>query len=473
MQDPELAKRFYAKAEEKMSSAAERIKLAEAVIKDTGDKALASDVYGRAADSLTQPNDLLSVAANLVDQLGDKVKATAIYRKAMAAMSDLGQYTKLLEAVDAKVGDTGFGREILDKAAAVASGTPDFLDIAKRAIASLGDKDLARGLLAKAEEQVTSVGEMKNVVAAVKEHFADAADWVRQVEEKLSRREANQAKYSVFQEREKAAASTVKTLQLADAVMAELDDQFYAKKLLVDAQKKLEEEGWDFSKARKLVEGVSGHLGDSDWAARLLEDAGARVQGFGNLSVVAESAAELLPDKERARALVKGLLDRFEQGLTTPSAYDLSKLAAAKGRLLGDTQGAAAALDQAAALGGSHFTYAELARVARELGLGDKADALLGQAAAACTSAAQARQLATRLLEGGLPPDRVRQLYAGMKDRLTGTGERLAWADAIVDLFGDRAWAAQELQGLAASAQGPEAATIAHRARQRAGHTPA
>lgn len=473
VQDAELAKRFYAKAEAKLVSAAERIKLAEAIIQDTGDKALAAEVYGRAADSLSQPNDLMSVAANLVDQLGDTAKATAIYRKAMAAMGDLGQYTKLLEAVDAKLGDKGFGREILERAAAVASGTTEYLDIAKRAMASLGDKDLARVLLAKAEEQVTSVGEMKNVVAAVKEHFADVAEWVQQVEEKLRRREANQAKYAVFQEREKAAGSAIKTLQLADAVMAELQDKFYAQKLLADAQKKLEEEGWDFSKVRKLVEGVSRHLGDSDWAARLLEDAGARVQGFGGLRAVAESAAELLPDKERARALVKGLLDRFEQGLTTPSAYDLSKLAAARGRLLADTEGAAAALDQAAAKGGSHFTYAELARVAIELGLPERADVLLGQAAAACGAAAQGRQLAARLQESGFPRERVRQLYAGLKDQFTGTGERLAWADAIVDLFGDRAWAARELQELAASVDGPESEAVTRRLRQRAGHAPA
>ena len=470
VQDPELAKRFYAKAEEKMSSAAERIKLAEAVIKDTGDKALAAEVYGRAADSLTQPNDLMSVAANLVDQLADKAKATEIYRKAMAAMGDLGQYTKLLDAVDSKVGDKGFGREILAKAGAVASGTPDYLDIAKRAIASLGDKELGKELLTKAEEQVTSVGEMKNVVAAVKEHFADAADWVAQVQEKLTRREANQAKYAVFQEREKAAVSSVKTLQLADAVMAELDDQFYARKLLVDAQKKLEEEGWDFSKARKLVEGVSRHLGDSDWAARLLKDAGERVQGFGNLNVVAETTAELLPDRERAQALIKGLLERFEQNLGSAGAYDLSKLAAAKGRLLGDQEGAAAALDQAAAQGGSHFTFAELARAAAELGLEDRAQAFTAKAAECCTSATQARQLANRLLENGLGRDQVRELYAGLKSRLGGASDRLAWADAIVDLFGDRDWARKEFQELASAAQGPDAAAVARRIRQRAGH---
>ena len=111
--------------------------------------------------------------------------------------------------------------------------------------------------------------------------------------------------------------------------------------------------------------------------------------------------------------------------------------------------------------------------MARELGLEDKADALLGQAATACSGAAQARQLATRLLEGGFSRPQVRQLYAGMKDRLTGTGERLAWADAIVDLFGDRAWAAQELQELAASVDGPESEAITRRLRQRAGQAPA
>jgi len=468
VQDADLAKGFYAKAEEKMSSAAERIKLAEAVIKDTGDKALAAEVFGRAADSLTQPNDLMSVAANLVDQLGDKAKATEIYRKAMGAMNDLGQYTKLLEAVDAKVGDQGFAREILDKAAAVASGTPDFLDVAKRTIASLGDSEMARGLLAKAEEQVTSVGEMKSVVEAVKAHFADDADWITQVQDKLVRREANQAKYAVFQEREKAADSTIKTLQLADAVMAELEDKFYAQKLLVDAAKKLEQEGWDFPKARKLVQGVSGHLGDGEWAERLLKDAGQRVQGFAAMSQVAESAVELLPDPQQARALVKALLDGFEQRMgASPSVYDLSKLAAARGRLLGDTEGAAAALDRAAQSAETHFAYAELARVAAELGLTDQADALLSQAVGACTGAAQVRQLVKRLLDNGLPRDRVRQLYGDLKDRLAGRSQRLQWADAIVDLFGDRAWAAAELEELAATAQGPGATDIPRLVRRR------
>ncbi len=466
----DLAKRFYAKAEEKMSAAAERIKLAEAVIKDTGDKDYAAEVYGRAADSLTQPNDLMSVAANLFDQLGDKVKASEIYRKAMAAMSDLGQYTKLLDAVDEKLADKDFGREILAKASAVASGAPEYLDIAKRAIGSLGDKVMGRELLQKAEEQVTTVGEMKNVVAAVKNDFADDAEWGAVVEEKLAKREANQAKYAVFQEREKAAGSSVKTLQLADSVMAELDDKFYAQKLLVDAQKKIEDEGWDFSKARKLVAGISTHLGDADWATRILQDAAARVQGFASLNAVAETAHELLPDKARAKALVQELLDGFEQKLQGAGAYDLSKLAAVRGRLLGDKDGAAAAIDKAAESGGNHFTFAELARVAQSLHLDDKVDAMTRRAAECCGTAGEAGQLAKRMMESGFPKERVREVYAGIKERLSGTAERFQWADGIADLFGDREWTKKELDEVAATASGEDAASIARRAKQRAGH---
>ncbi len=466
----DLAKKFYAKAEDKMSAAAERMKLAEAVIKDTGDKAYAAEVYGRAADSLSQPNDLMSVAANLFDQLGDKTKSSEIYRKAMAAMSDLGQYTKLLEAVDGKLEDKDFGREILAKARAVASGTPEFLDLAKRAIASLGDKAMARELLEKADERVTSVGEMKGLVSAVKTDFADDADWIALVEEKLTKREANQAKYAVFQEREKAANTSVKTLQLADSVMAELDDRFYAQKLLVEAQKKLDAEGWDFSKARKLIAGVSRHLGDTEWATRLLKDAAGRVKGFANLSAVAESAVEMLPDKDKAKALVGELFDGFEQKLEAASAYDLSKLAAVRGRLLADKAAAAAALDKAAEKGGSHFTFAELARVAQSLDLDDKVEALMGRAAACCGSGSQAGQLARRLLESGFPKDQVRDLYGSLKGKLADTADRLEWADAIADLFGDREWAKKELDELSAAATGDEAAAIARRAKQRAGH---
>jgi hypothetical protein len=358
-------------------------------------------------------------------------------------------------------------KEALEAREARCTNAAELAALAQEAAAV--DADYARALLERAEEQASSVGETKEVVAAAKEHLAEAADWIARMEEKLARSEANQARYAVFQAREKDASSSVKTLQLADAVMAELDDKCYARKLLADAQKQLEDEGWDFSRARKLVEGVSRHLGDSEWAARLLENAGERAQGLTDLNVVAETANQLLPDKKRAGELVKGLLDRFEQGLEFPSTYDLSKLAMARCQLLGDQEGAAATLDKAAEKGGSHFTFAELARLASELGLAETSQALIARADACCEGPAQARQLAGRLLQSGFSRDQVRTLYQGMRERFTSSSDRLAWADAIVDLFGDRAWAREELEQLATQAQGADAAAVKANLRRRAG----
>ncbi len=255
-------------------------------------------------------------------------------------------------------------------------------------------------------------------------------------------------------------------------MMAELDDRFYAQKLLLDAQKKLDEEGWDFSKARKLVASVSQHLGDSEWAIRLLKDAAGRVQGFANVIQIAESAAELLPDREQARGLTRELLEDWERqlaGMRERTAYDFSKLAAVKGRLLNDREGAEAALERAAEQAGNHFTLAELARVARDLGLEEKGKTLLEKAAASCGSAVEARQLAKRLLESGFSKEQVRALYAGLKARLTNP-ERLSWTDGIIDLFGDRAWAGREFAALEAAARGREARIVRNRRRQRAEH---
>lgn len=476
MGDAELAKRFYAKAEQKMTAAGERLKLAEAVLADTGDRDYAAEIYARAAESLTQPNDLMAVAADVAERLGEPAKATLIYRKAMQAMTDLGQHLKLLEAVDAKLGDKPFAREIIGAARHLASGTPAYLDLTARSIAVLADPDLARDLLAIAEEQVTSVGEMKNVVAAVRTHFSDDARWLEVVEEKLRKREANQAKYAVFQEREKAADNVVKTIKLADAVMQELDDRFYARKLLIDAESRLDQEGWDFFKVRSLVEGVSRHLGDADWAGRLLRDAAERVQDFPGLSLVAEAATALLPDAEQAAGLVRAMVAHWEQRLAespTPVAYDYSKLARLQAQLLRDTDAAAAslerALEQARQQGAGHLVVAELACAARELGLPAQSAALCEQALSCCGSGPAVRQLAQRLLEAGFDRDETRTLYAGIKARLGGTQDRLTWADGIIDVFRDRSWAAREYAELEAALQGEAAQAVAIHRRRRIG----
>lgn len=185
------------------------------------------------------------------------------------------------------------------------------------------------------------------------------------------------------------------------------------------------------------------------------------MRGIGNLLMVLEAARSLLPNPSAARALVAELLGAWEQGLADRpqrTAYDYSKLAALKGELLSDAAGAAAALDQAEALGGDHFGFAEMARVAASVGLNDKIAALLAKAAAQCASATQARQFAERLLATGCDRAKVRSVYVGLRGLCQGAAERLAWADGVLDLFQDRQWAGEVYQELA---QDPDLAAVA------------
>jgi tetratricopeptide (TPR) repeat protein len=438
----DLAKRFSAKAEQKMSSAGERLELAEAVLRDTADSAYAAEIDARAADALTPPNDLMAVAAEVASRRGDAASARTISRKAIGAMTDLGQHLKLLDAVSASL-----VRAVMACATELASGTPAHPDLAKRALRGLSDPGLARALAQTAEEQVTSVGEMKNVLAAVRAGFAEDTEWLAVLEAKLAKREASQAKGAAFQECEKAADIAVQTLKLADAVMAELDDRCDSQKLRLDAQTKLQGEGWDFSKARKLVDAVSRHLGETVWATRVLKDAAPRVGGFAGLSQVAEAAAELIPSREDATALVRDLLASWGQrlpGVPEKGASDFSKLALLKGGLQGDRDAAAhclaQAVEEARRQGAGTDSSAELARGAKTLGVQDQRTALIAQAGEHCRCARDARRLARRLLETGFESEGVCRIDGDLKSRMDGNAECRAWAEGIVDRFHDRAW---------------------------------
>ena len=420
---------------------------------DTGDGDYALDIYRRAPDRPSQPNDLMNLGGNIVDQLGDKPAAAQAYRKAFEAVTDFGQYLKLLERAHEKLGDPELCREILTKAVKVATGTPEFLVLADQSMQVLGDGPFARDHLQRAEEQVTSVGEMKNVVAAVRRHFADAADWIAVVEEKLARREANQGKYAAFQQREKGANTVIKRLRLADDVMAELEDRFYAQKLLLEAEKLLAEEGWDLTKARMLIRGASRHLRDAKWTTRLLNEAASRARDFAALRSVAEMALEDMADRDAARSLVRGYFKDWEAGLDAAgasSAYDYAKLAGVAAGLAADPQWAQSLLVEGAALGGDHFAFAELARVACDVGLSKLAEGFMERAAESCSGADRAGQLARRLAETGFEPEQVRAAYAAARAQLRDPRQQLAWAEGLINLFGDREWARQAYDELAA-----------------------
>jgi len=70
------------------------------------------------------------------------------------------------------------------------------------------------------------------------------------------------------------------------------------------------------------------------------------------------------------------------------------------------------------------------------------------EAADKCTNAEHFVQLAHRLRTHGLPVERQRELYALGEQKLTEPRMRLRWAEGIIQLFDDRAWAAQVYDAL-------------------------
>ncbi|MCB1752829.1 MAG: hypothetical protein KDI74_14015 [Gammaproteobacteria bacterium] len=447
--DAALAKQIFAKVEQKSSGTAELRKLAQTVLDAMDDRGYAADIYLRASQSMDQPNDLISLAGDLARQLGEKSKATEVYRKAFSKLSDFGQYMKLLEQVESNTADKDFCREILASAAGQASGTPDLLVVCDRIMGVLDDSAMCRPLLESAEAQVTSVGEMKNVLQSVEKHFANDEAWISLVQEKLALREANQAKYAVFQKREHGADSFIKMMQLTDDVMAELKDVHYARKLLDSAEKMMEEQGLELNRANTLVKAIATHLKDNAWSKKLLASMAAQCKDFGSVRSVARTAIRYLPDEgpELASGYYRDWEARLDATENT-SGYDYTKLAAALLQDMADREGASRLLEAAATAGGDRFFWAHMGDLAGQLGDSENAESFFRKALNSCANALQAQQVTGRLLNISKNRDVVRELYASVRDQFNTPRQQLAWAEGILGLFKDREWAEKEFEAL-------------------------
>ncbi len=452
LENPELAKEIYAKAEQKMSSAKELANLARSVLEDLKDKAHAAGIYESAAGKLANPGDLINLASDVFKSLGDTALAGKIYEQAFEKASDFKQLLKLVDQSFDELKDSDFAKRILEKAESLAEASPDLLRIAEKALEKVDAKDFARRVLEAAEESVTSLGELRSVTEAVKKHFADDEGWIGRIQEKLEKREANQEKYAALQERENRAKTVLDYLALVDDVMAELQDAYYARKLLTSAEQMYNEQGGDFAYGRLIALSIDKHLGDADWVKRLLDEAAGRCRTFTCVHDVAHTAALELRNKEAGAALARGYYADWEQKLDAADikgAFDYVKLARAVLEDLGDPAWALKLVDKAEALGGDTYAFEAMASVALKAGDRDKAHALLRKAADACGKPEDLEQLALRMQADGIDGDFVREVYASGRERFTDPEQQLRWVEGIMEVFRDEAWAAKEYDALA------------------------
>lgn len=449
--DKDFAKKIYAKAEAKAETvaarAAEYVKIGQAAAADLGDPAYVAELYARAAAKLTAPADLLLLA----NSMNDPARARPLYTKVLEGSSDVQSLARLLEAAQA-ANDAGFVKLILEKMAGLATTTPELLALTDGFMA-VNDPASASKTLDAAEDKVTSADEMQKVVDATARHFPDDTARLERGRQKLEKRIANQARYVEFQTLENALSSVKATLQLAERVMAELGDAFYATKLLQRAEKMLAEEPYQFQRYKPLILAVDKHTDDTEWLARLLDECAASTTDFIWFKEVVHTAAHLPRHSELGREKARAYLQQWEARLKAGSAgvYDFTKLAQVVISDLNDVAWGGVLLGEAKTRAQDHYALAHIGYLTAQAGDAAGAEALYLQAAAACGTGEACLQLIERLKSYELPEALLRRIYVACGKALTTPADKLRWVEGITELFRDQAWAAQtyaEIEGL-------------------------
>lgn len=467
--DSAFAKKVLEKAEAKISRAVEYSKLAAVSAEHLLDKDYAAAIFNKAAEKLSSVPDLLSLAGEVTKTLGDPARAKALYQRALEGATDFTAAKTLIESAR-QAGDTAFMQSALKKAGDLASATGEYIELAE-GLAGVGDKPGAAALLDKAEDAVAGLDEMQKLVTAVETHLSDDAERLSRVKTKLEKRQANHARYMEFQQLEKEASSVKHYLALAERVRLELEDPFYAAKLIESAEALLDGTGYQFSRYKPILLAVDKNLDDTDWLSRLLDRASENADDFIAYKDLVVTAARL-KHRELGVGRARAYLAAREAALAADAhstVYDLTKLAEASFAATQDTAEAGRLLESARAQAGDHFALTHIGRLYASMGNKAKADELFAAAAAACANGDACIQFIDRLKGFALPAESLKKWYAECGAHLSNPADKLRWAEGIADALNDKSWAGEAYSQLAGQFSGDDIARFELSRRSRAG----
>ncbi len=463
--DGTFARKVLEKAEAKVSRAVEYGKLAAAAAEHVLDKDYAATIFNKAAEKLSSVPDLLSLASEVTRTLGDPAKAKALYERALDGATDFTAAKTLIDSAK-QAGDAAFTQAALKKAGELASATGEYIELAE-GLAGVGDKAGAAALLDRAEDAVAGLDEMQKLVAAVETHLADDADRLARVKAKLEKRQANHARYLEFQQLEKEATTVKQFLALAERVRVELEDPFYAGKLIESAEKLLDGSGYQFSRYKPILQAVDRNLDDTDWLTRLLDRAAENATDFVTFKDLVVTTAGL-KHRELGVAKARAYLAARETALAQDAhatVYDLAKLAEASFAATGDAAEAGRLLEAARAQAKDHFALTHIGRLYASMGDTGRADDLYAAAAAACPDGDACIQFIDRLKGFALPADLLKKWYAECGAHLSKPADRLRWAEGIADALNDKTWASEVYGELAGQFAGDARFELSRRSR--------
>lgn len=466
--DSAFAKKVLEKAEAKISRAVEYSKLAATSAEHLLDKDYAAAIFNKAAEKLSSVPDLLSLAGEVTKTLGDPARAKALYERALHGATDFSAAKTLIESAK-QAGDAAFMQAALKKAGDLASATGEYIELAE-GLAGVGDKPGAAALLDKAEDAVAGLDEMQKLVTAVEAHLADDAGRLARVKAKLEKRQANHARYMEFQQLEKDAVNVKQFLALAERVRLELEDPFYAAKLIESAEKLLDGTAYQFSRYKPILLAVDKNLDDTGWLGRLLDRAAENATDFIAFKDLVVTAAQL-KHRELGVNKARAYLATREAALAADAnatLYDSAKLAEASFVATQDAAEAGRLLEAARTQAKDHFALTHIGRMYAGMGNSAKADELFAAAAAACPNGDACIQFIDRLKGFALPVEALKKWYVACGTHLSKPADKLRWAEGIADALNDKAWATEVYGQLAGQFSGADAARFELSRRSRA-----
>lgn len=432
---------IYDKIKAKAGRAGDFVRLAKSIAEDLGDKVKAAAVVQEGAAKFSSPSDLISLSGVLGEI--DASAAGALYNKALETAKD---FVAVKQVLDAAKDNAEFTKAVLAKGAEIATAVPEFLELVAVS-AAIGDAAGVAALLTRAEDVIANLDEMRRVVEAAEKFAADDAERVARLKDRLAKREANQAKYVEIQNEEAKVTTTKALIALADRVVAELQDNAYAAKLLGTAEDKLRADGFHFSRFKALILAVD-RLGDKTWLGKLLDESIASASDFVWFREVVLTAARELKDAEFGRAKAKEYLGA-RAGQASDNPYDFTKLAETVRDAMGDAPWAAQILGEAAGRAKDHYALAYIGKLYRDLGDAANAKAQFDKAVAACASGEACVQLAGRLKSDGMTAADIAALMDSCGAKLGSANDKLRWAEGVADLLLDADWAAKAYAGIA------------------------
>ncbi len=454
-EDPDTARGLIERAEALCEAPDDYVRTARTALGTTAQptaQALAAEILLRGSGRFSAPAALALFARTFHGELGDAQTARHIYLRALEDGGDTASLLELTRTINDDLSDPDLTAEALEKAEGAARDSDELIAVA-RAAAGIGLGERIGRLLEGALDRSEKLEELQRVAESAGELLPPENEHRKHIEEALAHRATHEAAYRELRRAEAHAGNWSELITLADRAATDLADRDYAARLLNAAEAQLHAAPLNLQGYRELLLAVEHHLGDRRWLSRLLDVCAERAETFADLSALGRFALHDLEDRELAAERMRHHYGRFSDMLAEAeesAPYDFTKLAAAVRRDLGDLAWTHELLVKAEQRAEDRFALAEVARHYLAAGDQESAERLFQSAAQRCRSGEECIQLMQRLRRYGLSDDDLRSYYTTCFENLSGPAHLLRWAEGILEVFRDEAWARQvyaELSG--------------------------